>query len=1096
MTALSEIRLFARNVNLRFEVMRLVGCSHPLNVTCGVVVLDRVSAAVRRVFRSEVLQLSVEDQCVSGTQWNGKDMIIGRRIGQAMLEGQRALFADPVRGRTFGGELTIHDWFVPVLFQERPDPVLIHRTGDATLRAVAERGRKIALGDLPDAPEHAFVGRSRELLAAERLLCGRRLAPDHGADAGTSDATYTVFRGEGGEGKTTLAVELSRWLVETYRFDQAAFVSVEQEASLHSVFSRLGRQLVSDYVEQSANEDAAGRRLIEHALAARPTLLLIDNLESILDGAESSSAGDVVEALFELLAGLNAIGRTRIVFTTRTPLPQPFDAHHIRIDRLSEGDAVELVSNVLRQSDRRPQSSDAGDTEDEVRELVESVNCHARSLVLLAREVSEQGVTATTANLRELMQSLHARCGDDRERSLFASVELSLRRLPPDIRKQLPPLAVFHSGFHFHPLVKVLQSFNAQPEAPASETVLVRLAQNIGEGGACGWPLNEQDAISLAARAQSELIDVGLAEAMPHGHVRVHPALCPYLADEVTAEQHRAAESAWSAAMSQLTSHLYEQQFKDTQTASEMTLLELPNLLAALEHRFQAVTAGEGEAPAEPRPETQETARQEPRPPIRLSPEKQAESLEAVIGTATQIEGLLQNLGRPQAMAAAESIRVQAATRLKELRGNDTWSHAQFVADGNLADRLLGAGRFSEAVLAEKELLDRCLQAGESAYPGAQYDLALSHVKLGRALKNTGSAASALEPLVEARTRFEQLADSGDENAARMASVCLTDYADCLTALGRLDEAAAAYEQRIEIGESRGDELRGVAIAKGQLGTVRLLQRRFAEALAAWVEYRQTFEQLGEPGCVATAWHQIGIVNAEAQQYEAAEHAYQQALHMKSSRGDRAGEASTLNQLGNLYSSQARREEAVRFYRQAADIDASPDIQNLRGEGQSRHNAADELIKLSRYDDARREILRAIECNQPFGHAADPWKTFGILSNLEQAVGNAEAAANACHRAFEAYLAYRRDGGENHNTGGQLSALVHQALATGDSTEATAQLDTYAQHPELANHPSMQAMLPALQAILSGSRDPALTADPRLDYDDAAELQFLLERLG
>lgn len=461
---------------------------------------------------------------------------------------------------------------------------------------------------------------------------------------------------------------------------------------------------------------------------------------------------------------------------------------------------------------------------------------------------------------------------------------------------------------------------------------------------------------------------------------------------------------------------------------------------------------------------------------------------------ATSLEGLLQNLGRAHALRAAESIRVQAADRLQDLRGDDAWGHAQFEAARSAIERLLGAGRLAEAVAAAEQLLTRSQNAGESAYPAAAYDLAMAHNMNGFTLRQAGSAHAALEPLAEARTRFERLGQAGDAVAARMASVSLTDYADCLRDLGRLDEAAA-YEQTIEEAASLDDE-RMVASNKGQLGTVRLYQRRYAEALAAWDEARQTFEQLGEPGSVATAWHQIGRVHQEAEQFEAAEHAYQQSLHTESSRGNRTGEADTLNQLGNLYGIQSRREEAVRFYLQTADIFASPDIQNLAGEGRARSNAASELTKLFRYDDARGEILRAIECKQPYGHAAEPWTAFGILSDLEQAVGDDEASTTARHRAIEAYLAYRRDGGENHSTGGQLAALVHQALTTGDTTAATTQIDAFAEHPELPNHPSLQALLPALTAILSGSRNPALAADPRLDYDDAAELQFLLERLN
>ena len=42
----------------------------------------------------------------------------------------------------------------------------------------------------------------------------------------------------------------------------------------------------------------------------------------------------------------------------------------------------------------------------------------------------------------------------------------------------------------------------------------------------------------------------------------------------------------------------------------------------------------------------------------------------------------------------------------------------------------------------------------------------------------------------------------------------------------------------------------------------------------------------------------------------------------------------------------------------------------------------------------------------------------------------------------------------------------------------------------------LRQVIPALQAILSGSRDPAPASDPGLDFDDAAELRLLLESLG
>ena len=43
--------------------------------------------------------------------------------------------------------------------------------------------------------------------------------------------------------------------------------------------------------------------------------------------------------------------------------------------------------------------------------------------------------------------------------------------------------------------------------------------------------------------------------------------------------------------------------------------------------------------------------------------------------------------------------------------------------------------------------------------------------------------------------------------------------------------------------------------------------------------------------------------------------------------------------------------------------------------------------------------------------------------------------------------------------------------------------------------PEIRKALLVLQAILAGARDPTLADDPGLKYNDAVELQFLLEDL-
>jgi tetratricopeptide (TPR) repeat protein len=230
-------------------------------------------------------------------------------------------------------------------------------------------------------------------------------------------------------------------------------------------------------------------------------------------------------------------------------------------------------------------------------------------------------------------------------------------------------------------------------------------------------------------------------------------------------------------------------------------------------------------------------------------------------------------------------VREAAAVALGE-----GWSLARFGASSNRIEQQLAAGQLREALAGAQQLLQQAQAAGETAYAGADYDLAMAFVLLGRVLRTGGGAQQALPLLQEAGRRFEAIANANDNIAAAgMASACLTEQGTCLRDLGRYDAAAAAYEEAIRKDEQRGD-LRDVAVGKGQLGTVRLQQRRYAEALEAYQQARDTFSRLQEPGTVAGAWHQIGMVHEKAGQPEAAEEAYNQSLSINVRLGNQAGQ--------------------------------------------------------------------------------------------------------------------------------------------------------------------------------------------------------------
>lgn len=935
----------------------------------------------------------------------------GKRVGDAMLAGQRALKDNTFRGRIFGaGEFRLEDWFVPVLFQEKDDPQLFKMA--PAKQTVADFQQQLAarLGELPKEPETGFIGRNRELLALQRLLRTER---------------YAVVRGQGGEGKTALAAEFARWLVRSQQIRRAAFVSVETNGHVQAVLDALGRQLVGKDYSVATFPDLEHAILpVERELVEQPTLLVVDNMESVLlppflaedtPEALNEDLRRELDAILKLCARLNGQGDTRLVFTSREPLPAPFAAERNRreLHRLAREDAVKLVERVLNAAGGDGGSSDAA--REEIEQLVDAVHGHARTLALLAPALRARGVAATREALVELMAEMEQRFPGSREQSVFASVELSLQRLSAANRERARVLGVFHGGFFPGALCLMMQ-----------------------------W--EQTDAFSLAG----ELVATGLATPNRYNHLALNPALCPYLRGRLDAAERKALTARWVEAMRRYVGFLYEQRSQNAELAVTLTGLELPNLFALLEIIQRA-----GDA-------------------------------KATIALTTSLYGLMQFAGKPRLLVGVGQVRDAAAAAL-----GDVWSHARFEAARTRIEQQLAGGRLREAFDGAQALLQRARVAGEQAYPVADYDLAMAHFTLACVLKTAGGAEQALPLLDEARQRFEAVAqEHPDRDAEGMASVCLGERGDCLRDLGRLDEAAAASEEAIRCNEQRGEN-RDVAVGKCYLGTVRLDQRRYPEALAAYAEARERFAALDEPGSVAMVWHQTGIAYQDADQPEAAEDAYRKSLAIKVRLGNVAGQASTLNQLGNLYDDVLDRpEDAATFYRQAADKYVN--IGDMANEGRTRNNLAKTLRKLHRLDEARQEIRRAIECKAPFGHAVEPWTAWAILADIETDAGNPAAAAEAKAKAITYYLAHRRDGGENHSLAGRLALTVTQALLAGDLAAVASELD------QLAAHPNAVRFLPfirALQAIVAGSRDRALADAPNLPYDGVAEILFLIETL-
>jgi tetratricopeptide (TPR) repeat protein len=305
-----------------------------------------------------------------------------------------------------------------------------------------------------------------------------------------------------------------------------------------------------------------------------------------------------------------------------------------------------------------------------------------------------------------------------------------------------------------------------------------------------------------------------------------------------------------------------------------------------------------------------------------------------------------------------------------------------------------------------------------------------------------------------------------------------------------LDEAATALEESIRRAVDVG-YARQVAVAKDRLGTVRLKQCRYQDALQLYEDARIQFSALGESASEASLWHQSGIAYEKAGESEAAEDAYRKSFAFNVQLGNVAAQALTLNQLASLYDAADRTEEAVAFLRQA--VDKSVQSRDLLNEGTSRTHLGELLRKLGRLDEARQEVRRGIECKAQFGHAAEPWVAWHTLADIETDAEDLAAATEAKQKSIECYLEYRRDGGENDSGSGRLVLDMAKALRAGGTAVAAEFLEELAADPRATG--SFCTFIQALQAVVKGSRDRRLANAPDLDFTMVAEVLFLIETL-
>ncbi len=896
----------------------------------------------------------------------------GLSVGRAVDEGRYALMADQERhtltrrddeGRAIEETIKLSDWFLPALYQQADDPVVFSTsespsptlssespspgTTQTTPRALVDPQ---APGGLPPKPRYDFHGRAREMLRLERVLAERRVV---------------VLYGFGGIGKTTLAAEAGRWFHRTGRFPGgAAFVSFEYGGSLSQLCSWVA-QAISGDPDYLLHQDGDPVAAVGDLLRARPALVILDNFESVL-GPDPLMPPDELDAILDAVwqwistTPVAAQGKirntqyaTRLLITTRDTtfndarFAPSRDCAHIELGGLARRDALDLAAAVLdaHSIDR------AGVPREDLTALMAHLGGHPLSLNLVLPHLRDHTPAELTADFEALLPGFTEGEAQARNESLAVSLEFSLRRLGAATRAALPDLAVFQGGC----LESELLAITGMDEDL--------------------WP---------AARAELEAAALVTAEAIPGVRppfLRFHPTLAPYLATRLDDDRRAELESTYWQRYYAVANYLYQTDTQHPHQARAIAVREMPNLRHALDLAMAALTAQT------------------------LPPDVGGDrGGVVVVDFADSIAMFLDVFGRwrerDAMMEQINKAAKQQSNKSAKQQSNKSQglTKAAFLLQSQRGDTLLQQGRAGEAERVFRDLLAR-IEAG-AAYDAA-YDQALAFRNIGLAVASQGRPAQAISFHERALAGFERMSESS-ESAKRMAGKVYTDLGDNLRAVGKFDEAHAAYESGLEISREMEDH-RSVGVKLGQLGTLALMRGELGAAQERYTEALATFQKLGEPQSEAVFWHQLGMVAEERKDWDEAERCYRESLRLEEQMNHPQGVAETANQLAIVAKGAGRFDDAERWYLRA--IELGEELRYYAELGKWLSNLANLYLAQDRLDEAEAYARRALEIVEQHQVQFEVWATYNILAQIAEARGQVAAAARWRRKEQESYAA-------------------------------------------------------------------------------------------
>jgi CHAT domain-containing protein/Tfp pilus assembly protein PilF len=250
-------------------------------------------------------------------------------------------------------------------------------------------------------------------------------------------------------------------------------------------------------------------------------------------------------------------------------------------------------------------------------------------------------------------------------------------------------------------------------------------------------------------------------------------------------------------------------------------------------------------------------------------------------------------------------------------------------------------------------------------------------------------------------------------------------WADAIEPLAQVDEAKEE-EQIRQDATSRGEDPR-LALAKlwANRGVSAYRQSQYLQAISYFERVLAIRREVGDRAGEGTTLNNLGEVYRQLSQYAKAIEYYEQALAIRREVQDRAGEGTTLNSLGSAYWSLSQYAKAIEYYEQALTI--RREVQDRAGEGTTLSNLGRAYSSLSQSAKAIEYYEQALAIMREVQHRAGEGRT---LSNLGSAYSSLSQSAKAI-KYYEQALAIAREVQDRAGEGTTLNNLgdAYQSLS-------------------------------------------------------------------